>query len=581
MNAPVVERTDPHLLAAARGDAPCDLAIDHARILNVFTGAFVEGCVGVLAGRIASVGPRVDARDRLDARGLTLIPGLLDAHMHVESTMLLPTEFARLASARGTTGAVLDPHEIANVLGLHGVWALMDDARDAPLHALWAAPSCVPASHLETSGSELGPSEIAHLLADDRVVALAEMMNFPGVVRALPDVLAKVRLGLAHGIVDGHAPGLSHRPLQAYAAAGISSDHEATTSEEAIEKISLGMRIFIREGSAARNLEALLPAVTRDTVGRFCFCTDDRHPADLLDEGHIDHVLRRAISLGLDPTWAIRMATINVAEHYRLPDLGAIAPGRLADLVLIDDLHAPRARLVLFQGRVSARDSEPVAPPRAKPSMTRAGSVTLPPGFSRESLLVRVSREGARIRVIGLRPGQLVTDSLIEPARVEQGLALSDPARDILKIAVVERHAKRGTTGLGFVRGFGLRRGAIASTIGHDSHNLAIVGTNDDDMTLAARTLADVGGGQCVVAEGAVLDVLALPIAGLISPDQAPVVVHRQRSLLDASNSLGCTLHDPFMPLSFLSLVVIPSLKLSDRGLVDVDRFDFVPLIVD
>lgn len=572
-----MRRTDPRLLAVARGDAPAELAIDNARIVNVFTHRVEEGCIGITGGRFASVGPRVEAAERVDAGGAFAVPGLIDAHMHVESTMLMPSEFAMLAAAHGTTAAVLDPHEIANVLGLTGVRMLMDDAADAPLHALWMASSCVPASHMETSGATLGTREVAELLADSRVVGLAEMMNFPGVVRGAEGVLEKVALGLEKGLVDGHAPGLRGRALQAYAAAGISTDHECFTMEEAEEKLALGMRVLIREGSAARNLEALLPAVRPETLHRFCFCTDDRHPADLMDEGHIDHVVRRAIDAGLDPVAAVVIATINAAEHYRRPDLGAIAPGRLADVALVDELRGFRVRDVYFGGRLVAREGRYAGPGRARARPDAAGGVRLPADFGPERL--RVPSVGAgRIRVIGMDPHQLITESLAIEPRVEGGRPVADPGRDILKLAVIERHRGSGSIGLGFIRGFGLRRGALASTIGHDSHNLAVVGACDEDMVVAARALERCGGGQAVAAGGKVLAVLELPIAGLVSGRAAAEVVSEQRALLAAARSLGCPIHDPFMPLSFMPLVVIPKLKLSDRGLVDVDRFDFVPL---
>ncbi|MBK7405282.1 MAG: adenine deaminase [Phycisphaerales bacterium] len=581
MSSEPLPRTDPRLLAAVRGDAPADLAIDNARIVNVFTHRVDTGSIAIVGGRFAAVGPRSDALRRVDAGGAYAIPGLIDAHMHVESTMLMPSEFARLAVAHGTTAAVLDPHEIANVLGLDGVRMLMADAAAAPIHALWMASSCVPASHMETSGATLGQGETESLLADPRVIGLAEMMNFPGVVHADPGVLAKVASGLAKGLVDGHSPGLTGRALQAYASAGISSDHECFTRAEAEEKIALGLMVLIREGSAARNLEALLPAISAATLHRFCFCTDDRHPGDLESEGHIDHVVRRAISLGLDPLEAIAIATIHAAAHYRRSDLGAISPGRLADMLLVDDLHAFRPRAVYFGGDLVAEHGCCTLPEPRRGAMATVGAVRLPAGFGAEALRIPVVRGGASIRVIGMDPHQLITESLTFEGRVEAGHFVSDTTRDVLKLAVIERHKGAGNVGLGFIRGFGLSRGALASTIGHDSHNLAVVGANDDDMVLAARALEACGGGQAVAAGGRVLAVLPLPIAGLISPESASRVIAQQRELLAASQAIGCPIHDPFMPLSFMPLVVIPHLKLSDRGLVDVDRFDFVPLEVE
>ena len=607
MTTPIA-RTDPALLAVARGDATADLAIDNARVVNVFTRRVERASIAIHAGRIAAIAPDIKANTRLDAAGAFALPGLIDAHMHVESTMLMPREFARLAVAHGTTAAVLDPHEIANVLGLPGIRMLMDDAAGAPIHALWMASSCVPASHMETSGQSLDLAAIRQLLSDPRVLGLAEMMNFPGVVNASPEVLAKVAAGLERGRVDGHAPGLRGRALQAYAAAGISSDHECFTREEAEEKIALGMQVYIREGSAARNLEALLPAVTPQTLHRFCFCTDDRHPGDLAGEGHIDHVVRRAIALGMDPIDAIIIATINPANHYNLRDLGAIAPGRLADLVLVDDLKTFQPHAVFFEGEQVAQDGEftgkppalrpPLPPPagegwgegsvssspptlREPPAPKRAGKVVLSDNFSPSSLAIPAPATPCRIRVIGMDPHQLITECMELAPRIERGQLVADPPRDICKLAVIERHGHTGAIGLGFIQGFKLPRGALASTIGHDSHNLAVVGTSDADMAMAARAVADAGGGQAVAANGRVLAVLPLPIAGLISSEPVATVIAQQRALLDAAHALGCPIDDPFMPLSFMPLVVIPHLKLSDQGLVDVDRFDFVPLVVE
>lgn len=576
-----IPRTDPEFLAVVNGTQPADLRIDNVRVVNVFTRRVEQGPIAIFRGRIASVGLPADARETIDARNAFAVPGLIDAHMHVESTMLMPSEFARLAVARGTTAAVLDPHEIANVLGIPGIRMLMDDAEDAPIHPIWMAPSCVPASHMETPGATLDVDATRQLLEDPRIRGLAEMMNFPGVVHAVPNVLAKVALGLQHGLIDGHAPGLRGRALQAYVAAGVMTDHECTTADEAREKISRGMQIAIREGSAARNLAALISAITPETLHRFCFCTDDRHPGDLMHHGHIDHIIRRAVTLGLDPLDAITIATINAANHYRQPDLGAIAPGRCADIVLTDDLHEFMPRLVLSGGTVAARDGVYSGPARAAATSTRAGRVVLPAGFGATSLHIPTTAQRPRVRVIGMDPHQLITESLEATPVVRDGCIVADPSRDLAKLAVIERHGHNGNIGLGLIQGFKLTRGALASTIGHDSHNLAVVGVNDEDMALAARAVADAGGGQAVAAEGKVLAVLPLPIAGLISPEPAATVVARQQALLDAAHTLGCPIEDPFMPLSFMPLVVIPHLKLSDKGLVDVDRFDFTPLVID
>jgi adenine deaminase len=575
------------LIAVARGDASADRVLRHARLINVFTrevqddvsivihGGFVARIARTAEGAVAS-------RETLDLGGSYVAPGFIDAHMHVESTMMRPSEFVRLAVPHGTTGVVFDPHEIANVCGIEGIRYLMDDARGLPMRIMFAASSCVPASHLETSGATLSAADLEPLFDDPRIVALAEMMNFPGVVHAMPEVLEKVRLGLERRIVDGHCPGLSGAALQAYVAAGISSDHECTTAVEAREKLRLGMLVYLREGSAARNLEALLPAVTPENAHRCCFCTDDRHPGDLRDEGHIDHIVRKAIGLGLDPATAIAMGSLHVADHYRQPELGAIAPGRRADLIVFDDVRALSPRLVFFDGECVAEDGRYVAAARSA-ALTPADrglrdSVHLRADFGPESLRMPSKPGVTRIRVIGMDPHSLLTADLEMVPKIEDGAYVSDVARDVLKLAVIERHRRTGNIGLGFVTGFHLKHGALASTVGHDSHNLTVVGTNDADMALAARTLREHGGGQCVVADGAVLSVLPLPLAGLLSEEPAERLVERQGVLLSKVRELECDLRDPFMPLSFLPLSVIPALKLSDQGLVDVKRFAIVPL---
>lgn len=590
---PAVLPITPALLAVARGDAPADLLLADARVVNVFTRR-VEGptSVAIFEGRIAGVGPDYARAVRtIRLGGAFVAPGFIDAHMHVESAMLPPSQFVRLAVPHGTTGVVLDPHEIANVLGLDGIRLLMEDAEDLPIHAWFAVSSCVPSSPLETSGATLDAADLAPLFDDERlgprIAALAEVMNFPGVIRGDDAVLAKVNLGLSRRIVDGHAPGVSGRALNAYVAAGITSDHECTTAEEALEKLARGMRIFIREGSAARNLDALLPVVTPGTAHRFCFCTDDRHPADLEGEGHVDHVVRRAIAGGLDAPTAIAIASINAAEHYRLPQVGAVAPGYHADLVVFDDLGDVRPRQVYFGGALVAEDGRCLGPERPQAAGAR-GAVRLPHGLSEASFAVPArrrsqgGREGGRVRVIGMNPHQLVTESLVMEGMVRGGQYVADPSRDVLKLAVIERHRGAGGIGLGFVKGFGFVRGAIASTVGHDAHNLAVVGADDRDMLVAARAVADAGGGQCAVLGGRVLALLPLPIAGLMSDRPAEAVIAQQAALLAATGDggLGCPLRDPFMPLSFLSLPVIPHLKLTDRGLVDVDRFRVVPIEV-
>ena len=570
-------------MAVARGDAPADCVFVNGRVVNVFTRRIEEVSVSVFGGRVAGVGTRtIEAQETIDLHGKYLAPGFIDAHMHVESTMMMPREFVRVASPHGTTGVVLDPHEIANVLGVPGIKLLMDASTGLPMNIVFGASSCVPSSRFETSGARLDAQDLAPLLDDPRVVALAEMMNFPGVVSGDASVLEKIALGLKRVVVDGHSPGLSGAPLNAYAASGVSSDHECITAEEALERISFGMRVFLREGSAARNVEALIPAINDANASRFCFCTDDRHPGDLHRQGHIDHAVRKAISLGLDPVTAIAMGSLHVAEHYRLPDLGAIAPGRQADLIVFDSLDDLSPSSVYFRGELVARDGAMVEmelPAGPDDSLSR-GSVKLAKGFTSESLRVPAAPGSKLIRVIEASPDQLVTgERHVEPT-IKDGFYAADPSRDLLKLAVIARHGTSDGIGLGFVTGFGFKDGALASTVGHDAHNLAVVGTNDTDMEIAARALEAAGGGQCVVRNGEVVSILPLPIAGLISDADAMRVIEQQDALLAGVRAIGCPLEDPFMPLSFLPLPVIPKLKLTDLGLVDVDAQCIVPLEV-
>jgi adenine deaminase len=586
MTPTLIERTSPQLMAVARGDEPADAVFINARVVNVFTRTIEPACVSVFGGRIAAVGSHLsDAKQTIDLEGRYLAPGLIDAHMHVESTMMMPKEFVRVAAPHGTTGVVFDPHEIANVLGIAGIRLLMDASAGLPMNISFAASSCVPSSRFETSGAQLGAADLAPLFDDDRVVALAEMMNFPGVFMGDPDVHAKIKLGLDRAIVDGHCPGLVGPALCAYVASGISSDHECTTADEAIEKIKHGLRVFLREGSAARNIEALLPAVNSANASRFCFCTDDRHPGDLLREGHIDHAVRKAISLGLDPATALAMGSLHVAEHYRLPDLGAIAPGRQADLIVFDELENIRPASVYWRGEHIAQDGEMLKgqldDAKSPDYSISRHSVTLPGGFDSTSFQINAPSDAALIRVIEADPHTLVTGEVHMKPKIEDGFFVADPSRDLLKLAVIARHGSCSNIGLGFVAGFGFKDGALASTVGHDAHNLATVGTNDTDMEIAAKALEQAGGGQCVVQHGKVLNLLPLPIAGLISDADAMTVIAEQDALLEAVQAIGCPIEDPFMPLSFLPLPVIPTLKLTDLGLVDVLAQQIVPLVVE
>jgi adenine deaminase len=555
-------------LAVARGDEPADLVIRGGRVFSVFTREWLEGDLAIADGYVAGLGD-YEGRETLDAAGKYLVPGFIDAHMHLESSKLLVDEFARLVLPMGTTAVVADPHEIANVLGTDGVHWLADLCHDLPLDVFFMASSCVPASRFESPRRPLLPGDLEGLLRRRRVLGLAEMMNFPGVVSGSEEELAKLALpGATH--VDGHAPSLHGKGLNAYAAAGIRSDHEVSTIEEGRERLRAGMWVLIREASGARNLHALLPLVHEFGPHRLAFCTDDREPEHIAEEGHVNSMVREAVAAGVAPEDALVMATFNPAQWHGLRDFGALAPGYQADVLVLPDLERFDPELVLKAG-------SPVAeiPRVAVPEWVRH-TVRIRP-LATNDFLVPWAGNG-RARVIGIVPDQIVTDALTDEPRVENGKAVSDPERDLLKIAVVERHLGTGRVGLGFVRGFGLRSGALASTVAHDAHNVVVVGAKDDDMLRAVRRLADTGGGVVVVEGGIVKAELKLPIAGLLSDAPLDEVIAASRACVDAAHELGCALASPFQSMAFLALSVIPSLKITDRGLVDVDRFELVPL---
>lgn len=577
------------LLSVARGEVPADLLLTGGRVVNVLTGEVEEVDVAVAGPWIAGVGPGYRARRVVELEGEYLLPGLIDAHVHIESSLCAPPEFARGVVPRGTTTVIADPHEIANVHGVEGIRWMLEASEGLPLTVLVMASSCVPATPMGTAGAALDADALAGLLAHPRVLGLAEVMNFPGVIQGDDGVLAKLE-AFRDRPVDGHAPGVTGRALNAYVAAGPSSDHECTTPDEAREKLRRGLFVLLREATNARNLRALLPALTPASMRRTALCTDDRQPPDLVDEGGIDAMLRILVEEGVDPVEAVRMATLNPAEHYGLHDRGAIAPGRRADLVVVEDLRGFRVREVFAGGVPVARDGRALAwpgtrvpaPPPPSMQVDPAGvSLELqpPPGGGRET--------GAgdppfrAVRVIRAIPDQIVTGHDRVVPRVVEGRAVPDPSRDLLKIVVMERHRGTGRCGVGLVTGLGLREGAMAGTVAHDHHNLIAAGADDRSIRTAAAAVAAAGGGVAVARGDQLLALLPLPVGGLMSLSPLEEVRKGLDRVVAAARALGSPLHDPLMALSFLGLEVIPSLKITDLGLVDVERFAPVGLWVE
>jgi adenine deaminase len=554
-------------LAVARGDEAADLVVRGGRVFSVFTREWLETNVAVVDGMVAGLG-NYDGRETLDAEGRFVVPGFIDAHMHLESVKLMVDEFARLVLPLGTTAVVADPHEIANVLGVDGVHWLLDASAGLQLDVFFMASSCVPASQFESPRRPLGPGDLESLMRRRRVLGLAEMMNFPGVIAGDPAELAKLVLdGAEH--VDGHAPGLLGNELQAYAASGIRSDHEALTAEEGRERLRAGMWLLVREASMARNLLDLLPLVREFGPGRIAFCTDDRDPDDIVDDGHVNGMVRKAVAAGIAAEDALLMASFHPALWHGLSQHGAVAPGYQADLLVLPDLESFVPDVVLKRGRLFEDTPRSEVPDWVRQTV-RIRPVT-PSDFE-------IPSNGADVRAIGLVTDQVVTESLVREPAVEGGLAVADPERDLAKIAVVERHHATGRIGLGFVAGSGLRRGALASTVSHDAHNLVVIGTSDRDIAFAVERLAELGGGIVAVDELRVVAECPLPIAGLLSDARLDDVIAQSRACNDAAHELGWSGATPFLTMSFLGLSVIPHLKITDRGLVDVDRFELVPL---
>ena len=564
------------LIKIAKGEEIADVVIKNANLVNVFNDEIKITDIAIYEGRIAGIGQGYKGKKEIDVKGSYVTPSFIDGHIHIESSMCLPKEFAKAVVPEGTVTVMADPHEISNVFGLHGISFMREACKDLPLQVYLMLPSCVPATDSETSGFELASYDLSLLIDDPAILGVAEMMNFPGVLNCDKEVMSKLKLGLSkHKKIDGHAPGLSGKNLCGYVAAGVMSDHECTTPEEALEKLGLGMYIMIREGSAAKDLQPLIPVLKGKNTRRCIFVTDDRHPTDL--KGHINDMVRQAVEAGVDPITAIKVASINTAEYFGLTDLGAIAPGYRANMLVFDNLKDFKPTLVFKSGEIVARDGKLVVDLDNKEVPRLRGSVNVK-WIEHEDF--KIPAKSDTVRAMEIVPGTLLTKGITAKIKVKDGFAESDVENDILKIMVFERHKATGNIGKGFVKGFGLKSGAIASTVAHDSHNMIIVGTNDDDMYLAAIELVKSQGGKVVVNNGKVVSKLALPIAGLMSDKPFETVLQECHELKNGVKEIGCKLEDPFMTMAFLSLSVIPDLKITDKGVFDVNAFKFTDIFV-
>ncbi|MCS7386379.1 MAG: adenine deaminase [archaeon GB-1867-005] len=582
------------LILTATGKIKADLVIRNGKLVNVYTGEILEEFdVAVKGDRIAligdaahTIGPQTKI---IDASGKFIVPGLLDGHIHIESTMLTLTEFAKAVLPRGTTGVFIDPHEIANVLGVKGVKLMAEEAKALPLKVFICIPSCVPATspEFETAGAEITAEDIEKMLKWSEVIGLAEVMNYPGVIEGDERILSKIRATLRAGkVIEGHAPKLLGAKLCAYAASGISSCHETTSRNEGLEKLRTGLTLMIREGSAWKDLAEVIKVITKDKLDsrRVVLVTDDKHPEDLIKEGHVDHLIRRAIEEGVDPVTAIQMATINVAEHYNLDmHIGGIAPPRYADILIVDDLKKFKVSKVIADGKLIAENGKLTIKiskykyPSYSTKTIKVKRKALPDDFK-----IKVNERGkVKVRVIEVQEESALTKQRIEELNVQNGEVKVDIEKDIVKISVIERHKATGNISVGFVKGFNLKHGAAASTVAHDSHNIIVVGASEKDMAVAVNKLIEAGGGMIAVLGGEVLAMVELPIAGLMSNEEAEVLAEKIEKLNDAWRKLGCKMKSPYMTMSILALPVIPELRITDKGLVDVNEFKIVDVLVN
>ncbi len=565
-----------HLIRVAQGLEPADLVLKNAEVFHVYTGEFILCDIAIADGYIAGTGSYFGIEE-IDMQGRYITPGFIDAHVHIESSMLTPYQFAKAALPCGVTTIVTDPHEIANVCGAKGIQYMLDATEQLPLNVYFMLPSCVPATDFEDSGAVLLAEDLEPFMEYPRVLGLAEVMNAPGVLQQDENVMAKLEMA-GKGRIDGHAPGLTSSQLMGYAAAGITTDHECITKEQALDRLRAGIKVMLREGTAAKNMRGLLPTVNPDTAPYFMFCADDKIPAELLDSGYINYMVKTAIEEGVSVANALQIATINAARHYGIKDAGAILPGRRADLLVFDNLDEWKPRQVYKDGRLAVDNGRLLQEGRNCDSSSLEHTVNLAP-VTVESFRLPLKTEMAN--VIGLVPYQIVTNKAVLSVKRVDGCAVSDVENDILKLAVLERHHATGNIGLGLVKGFGLKRGALASTVGHDSHNLIVIGTNDEDMLAAVQELQRIGGGICIAEDGQIRGVLPLPVGGLMTNEPALMVAKQQAEMIALAREMGVPeFYSPFLTLAFLSLPVIPSLKLTDRGLVDVDSFKFIPLEV-
>ena len=568
-----------NIINVARGLEKADLVIKNANIVNVLSEEIYKGDIAIVDGVIAGIGENYSGEKEIDVNGAFVSPSFIDGHVHLESAMMLPKEFASVVLPAGTTTVIIDPHEISNVLGLHGISFMHEAVKNLPMDVYTMLPSCVPATPFETSGFDLNSYDLSLLIDKPWVLGLAEMMNFPGVLNLDNNVMAKLELAKSkEKRIDGHAPYLSGKDLCAYVASGVKSDHECTTPEEAIERIRLGMHVMIREGTAAKDLDALLPVLKNCNTRKCIFVTDDRHPSDL--KNHINGMVRRAVEAGVDPIKAIQVASLNTAEYFGLQNLGAIAPGYKADLLVLPDLKSFKPDIVMKNGNVIAHNGKLAIEIPQGEALAVRNSVNVR-WITPDDFKISVNEPDGKIGVKALEviPHQLITKSVETEALVEDGNAISNIENDTLKICVIERHRATGNIGKGFVKGFNLKCGAIASTVAHDSHNMIVIGTNDADMYTAAVALIKCKGGKVVIKDGEIISELALPIAGLMSDREFDYVVDKCEELNQAAHSIGCELNDPFMTMGFLSLPVIPELKITDKGVFDTNKFDFIDVI--